>query len=429
MEPNQGKPIETSDFKKFMKSYTARIIVSVIIILLLLIPTQQVAWLIKERKERQEQVNQELKDEWGPEFTLFGAVLEFPLNDKTNSKIYVYPEKSTDHISTDVIERYRGIFKSNLFTATVTSENSFDLTKLKANANYSKINWKGVKLLLATGKNVRFNELTNFVINGETISVAGQNEWNYHLNTVSNSFEILPSENTVKANYKASVNGTQALIYRSLASQSEMKLSSNWKDPAFSGSSLPENGSFKLTPNGFDAKWKTLSEIGSGSKVTENKIRLNTKRGAEIKFITTLDQYQLNERTIKYCILVLTLTFAVFFLVQIVGKTYVHPLHYLMIGLALLLFYSLLLSLSEHLGFNGAYVVSASAIVLLIVWYAKSILNSMKFAIICGLSVVLLYGFLLVLVNLEVYALLVGSIGLLLVLASIMSVTRKLNFE
>lgn len=142
-----------------------------------------------------------------------------------------------------------------------------------------------------------------------------------------------------------------------------------------------------------------------------------------------VDQYQLNERTIKYGILVLTLTFAVFFLIQIMQKMSIHPLHYFMIGLALLLFYSLLLSLSEHFGFNRAYICSAVAIMLLIGWYAKSILNSLKFAVISGISIGILYTFLLVIVNLEIYAMLVGSIGLFFVLTAIMSITRKMNFE
>ena len=419
---------EMSDFKKFMRSYTARIIVSVIIILLLLIPTQQVAWLIKERKQRQDQVIKELKQEWGPELEFYGVVLEIPNNGKKKTLLYVYPEKSSEVISSNVNERYRGIFKANLFTAKINSTNEFDLNKLRSNSEYVNLDWKKARLLLVTGEDVRFNELSKFTINGKEIAIAGQ-MGNYTLLSYSNRFEIPSTENTLHVTYNASANGTESFVYKPIASQSKLRLSSNWKDPSFSGSALPENGSFNVSKEGFSATWKNLSHIGNGSQTSINHIQTKGKSHSEIKFITMLDQYQLNDRTIKYCILVLTLTFAVFFLVQIVGKTYVHPVHYLMIGLALLLFYSLLLSLSEHLGFNGAYLVSAGAIILLVIWYAKSILSSLKFALVCGLSLTLLYGFLLVLVNLEVYALLVGSIGLLVVLAAIMSVTRKLNFE
>jgi inner membrane protein len=421
------KQEEMSDFKKFMRSYTARIIVSVLIIVVMLIPTQQVAWLIKERKSRQDQVTKELKEEWGPELEFFGVVLEIPAVGKKKDLLYVYPERSEEVISTNVNERYRGIFKANLFTADIKSMNHFNLDKIRSNPEHANLDWKRARILLLTGEDVRFNALSKFMVNGKEVSISGQIN-DYRLTSYSNRFDIPLTENELKISYDASANGTESLVYQPISSQSSLELKSNWKDPSFSGA-LPENGSFKNVPTGITAKWKSLSHIGNGSRTTANFVDTHGKARSEIKFMTMLDQYQLNDRTIKYCILVLTLTFAVFFLVQIVGKTYVHPLHYLMIGLALLLFYSLLLSLSEHLGFNGAYLVSAAAIILLVVWYAKAILNSLKFAIVCGLSLSLLYGFLLVLVNLEIYALLVGSIGLLAVLAAIMSVTRKLNFD
>lgn len=432
METNQSNMEnqleQATGLKKFMKSYTARIIISGFIILFLMIPTVQVSFLIQERKHRQDQVTNELKQEWGPEFTLFGLLLEVPKNNKTKDVLYIFPERSEENIDSKVNERYRGIFKANLFTAKVNSKSTFQLEKIRRNPENSNLDWSRARILLVTGQDTRFSELSKMKVDNEEIEVAGQYS-NYELYSHSSRFKIDTSKNKVQVSYSAEVNGTESIIYKPTASQSSLNLTSDWMDPAFSGSLLPENGSFKKEGKQIKASWKNLTHIGSGSQTTINNVSLHGNTFSEIKFITMLDQYQLNERTIKYAILVLTLTFAVFFLVQIVGKTSVHPVHYLMIGLALLLFYSLLLSLSEHLGFNGAYIVSASAIVLLIFWYAKSILNSVKFAAVCGLSITLLYGFLLVLVNLEVFALLVGSIGLLIVLAAIMSVTRKLNFE
>jgi inner membrane protein len=206
-------------------------------------------------------------------------------------------------------------------------------------------------------------------------------------------------------------------------------LASNWNDPAFEGTWLPQGDAVHISDKGFTGTWNSM-KIGSGkSELHLDGISRFAKNYSDIRFLKMVDHYQLNERTIKYGLLVLVLTFAVFFLIQIVGKVTVHPLHYFMIGLALLLFYSLLLSFSEHVGFIPAYIIAAGTIVLLIVWYAKSILKSLKFAFMSGTSLLLLYAFLLVIVNLEIYALIVGSIGLLFVLAAIMSVTRKINFE
>lgn len=427
METNQSSN-QISGFKKFMKSYTARIIISVFIILFLMIPTTQVSFLIEERKNRQDQVTQELKQEWGPEFTFYGTVIEIPRKNKAKDILYIFPEQSKEFMDTKVNERYRGIFKANLFTALVNSSSTFLFEKIKKNAENADLDWSNARILLMTGNQTRFTELSKMTVNERVVEIAGQFT-NHTLYSYTSRFPIDPSTSKLMVRFHAEVNGTGSIIYSPTASKSSFTLKSNWMDPAFSGNSLPKNGSFKKGPNQFTAHWKNLSRIGSESQTSMNSIGPKKRTFSEIKFITLLDQYQLNERTIKYAILVLTLTFAVFFLVQIVGKTNVHPIHYLLIGLALLLFYSLLLSLSEHVGFNMAYLVSASTIVVLIFWYAKAILNSIKFAVVCSMSLTLLYGFLLVLVNLEVYALLVGSIGLLIVLAAIMSVTRKLNFD
>lgn len=432
METNSGKPVTEqpmSDFKRFMRSYTARIIVAGFIMLVLLIPMAHIGWLIQERKMRQDQVTEELKSEWGDELTYYGVALELrtAATDKKKSKvIYIYPETSSDEVSTDVNERYRGIFKANLFTAKINSVNRFDLNKILTNPEYKSIDWSRARITMVTGKDVRIKGLSDFVVNGKAIGVSGQRNENQLL-SYSNYF-FLDSNASVEVKSAAEVHGSCAIKYKPFASKSKMHLASNWKDPSFSGS-LPENNTFKSTAKGFEATWMNTVQLGNGSRISEEYLLTGSSSVSEIKFMTMVDQYQLNERTIKYGILVLVLTFAVFFLIQIIGKTAFHSLHYLMIGLALLLFYSLLLAFSEHLGFNGAYALSASAIILLIVWYAKSILNSLKFAMVSGVSLTLLYTFLLVIVNLEIYAMLVGSIGLLVVLAAIMSVTRKMNFE
>jgi len=425
--PVAERPI--SDFKRFMRSYTARIIVAGFIMLILLIPMANIGWLIQERKMRQDQVTEELKTEWGDELTYYGLALELrtaATSKKKSKVIYVYPETSSDNINAPVSERYRGIFKANLFTATIASVNRFDLNKILTNPEYKAIDWSRVRVMMVTGRNVRFKELSDFVVNGKAVGVSGQRN-DHQLLSYSNYFS-LHSNASVEVKSSAEINGSCAVKYKSFASKSEMHLKSDWKDPSFSGA-LPKNNSFKAKSDGFEASWSNTVQLGNGSRISEDQILVGNSAVSEIKFMTMVDQYQLNERTIKYGILVLVLTFAVFFLIQIIGKTAFHSLHYLMIGLALLLFYSLLLAFSEHLGFNGAYALAASAIILLISWYAKAILNSLKFAMVSGVSLTLLYTFLLVIVNLEIYAMLVGSIGLLVVLAAIMSVTRKMNFE
>jgi inner membrane protein len=450
MEPNNTSPVreQRNAFRDFMRSHTARFIIVGFISLILMIPLSQVGLLIGERQMRQDDVTDELEKEWGGAVTYFGLVIKVPVTEtrryevKDNAKspprmeteviqhtAYIYPESSSDVIQSEVTEKYRGIFSTPIFTATIAGKARFNLSELvKANAG-REINWSKARIGFITNREARFREISGISVNGKLLPVASQDIIESGDDMMLNStdpFHLDPTKTSIiDVSLNTTLNGSQAIRYEPLATKSTMSMQSNWKDPAFAGTSLPTSN---ITENGFQSTWKNMV-IGTGSRLHLDAVPHYTTKFSDVRFIKLVDHYQLNERTVKYGLLVLVLTFAVFFLIQIVGKVAIHPLHYFMIGLALLLFYSLLLSFSEQIGFIPAYLIASITIVVLIVWYARSVLKSMKFAVMSGLSLGLLYAFLLVIVNLEVYALIVGSIGLLFVLAAIMSVTRKINFE
>jgi inner membrane protein len=121
-------------------------------------------------------------------------------------------------------------------------------------------------------------------------------------------------------------------------------------------------------------------------------------------------------------------TFSAFFLSEIINKKRVHPIQYILIGLAIILFYVLLLSISEHLNFDFAYILSAAAITTIITGYSESILKNNRFTLtVCGILVIL-YAYLYIAIQLEDYALIMGSIGLLIVLTTVMYITRKIDW-
>ncbi len=142
-----------------------------------------------------------------------------------------------------------------------------------------------------------------------------------------------------------------------------------------------------------------------------------------------VDEYQQSERSAKYGFLVIGLTFLIFFLIQTISKIDIHPFQYLMIGLALTMFYTLLVSISEHSNFLKAYLIAGTSVVLLITIYSKSILRNVKFPMLICISLTALYAFIYVIIQLENYALLVGSIGLFLILASVMFVSRRIDWS
>lgn len=446
----QTPSVPTGPFREFMRSHTARFIIVGLITLVLLIPLGQIGFLIEERKNRQEEVNQELENQWGGQAAYYGPVIQVPVREVRSFTTaaeknkpshqetevvhytgFIYPESSSEEISTQVTEKHRGIFRMPVFTAEISGKVRFDLSSLQVDAGKT-VDWSRARITLVSGTGVHFQRIDPVKTGDKHYPITSQERFttnDYLLFSSTSPFTINPlTQNTIEITTKLSLNGSQSIHYQPFAEKSIMIMQSNWNDPSFQGH-LPNSNSLRISEKGFSGKWEKLT-IGSGKSTLHiDKLPRNDKQFSEIRFIRPIDQYQLNERTIKYGILVLTLTFAVFFLIQIVGKIVVHPLHYFMIGLALLLFYSLLLSFSEQIGFIPAYILAASTIVLLIIWYARSVLRSLKFAVMSGLSLSLLYAFLLVIVNLEVYALIVGSIGLLVVLAGIMSVTRKINFE
>ena len=147
-----------------------------------------------------------------------------------------------------------------------------------------------------------------------------------------------------------------------------------------------------------------------------------------VSLLQPVDVYQQAERAVKYAVLFVVLTFVVFFLWEIVRGGLLHPIQYLFVGFAICVFYLLLLSISEHAGFGAAYAAAAGATTLLIALYSAYVLGGVKEGILMGCGLATLYGFLYLLLRLEDYALLAGSVGLFLMLALLMLATRRVNW-
>jgi inner membrane protein len=147
-----------------------------------------------------------------------------------------------------------------------------------------------------------------------------------------------------------------------------------------------------------------------------------------VRLLVLADEYQETVRALKYAIMLLSLTFLVLFFYEAMRGVRVHPLQYILIGLALALFYLLLLSISEYLGFKIAYLLSALTIIGLITLYSKSIFKAWRPALLEALILVFVYGFIFVILQLEDYSLLVGSLGLLAILSLVMLVSRKIDW-
>ncbi|WP_017903072.1 cell envelope integrity protein CreD [Pseudomonas asplenii] len=231
--------------------------------------------------------------------------------------------------------------------------------------------------------------------------------------------------------FDLTLQGTGQLQVIPVGKTSSVHLAADWPHPSFIGNYLPAQR--EVTEQGFTANWQTsffstnLHEAMS-SCVDTNRCESFNDRSFGVSLIDPVDQYLKSDRAIKYALLFIALTFAGFFLFEVLKRLSVHPIQYALVGVALALFYLLLLSLSEHLGFGMAYLVSAGACVGLIGFYTCHVLRGLGHGLGFAAALAALYGLLYGLLSAEDYALLMGSLLLFSLLGVFMVLTRKLDW-
>jgi inner membrane protein len=223
------------------------------------------------------------------------------------------------------------------------------------------------------------------------------------------------------------LNGSEQLFFTPLGKQTAVTITSPWKDPAFEGKYLPSDKN--ISDKGFTAKWNVLHyQREIPQSWTENKPSVSESVFG-VKLLQATDSYGKTMRSVKYALLFIALTFCIYFFIELLKGKSVHPLQYILVGFALCIFYTLLLSVSEYLGFDYAYLISAVATVSLIALYTKSLFGQWGIAALFFLFLSMLYGFIYILIQLQDGALLFGSIGLFILLAIIMYYSRRIDWR
>jgi inner membrane protein len=226
------------------------------------------------------------------------------------------------------------------------------------------------------------------------------------------------------------LQGTGSLRVLPVGKTSSVSLGANWPHPSFIGNFLPAKR--EINDQGFTADWQTSFFSTNLQEAMHRCVRGDCEafnsRSFGVSFIDPVDQYLKSDRAIKYALLFIVLTFAGFFLFEVLKSLAVHPVQYALVGVALAFFYLLLLSLSEHIGFALAYLLSASACVLLIGFYVCHVLRSVRHGLSFSAGLAALYGLLYGLLSAEDYALLMGSLLLFGLLGVFMVLTRKLDW-
>ncbi|WP_417443038.1 cell envelope integrity protein CreD [Joostella sp.] len=438
------------------ESITARMGVVGFLLLILLIPLSFVQNLIEERGYRQENVVREINSKWGDEVLLSGAILKVPykkiskvtfFNEKTNQNeqqinerityAYFFPDDLNINSKVTTKPLNRSIYKSVVYTTDINVDGSFPKIDFsKESISEENILWDKITLLIQTSNLKGIRNSAVIKLENDELAMTPIYKPNTQNTLQLNSIESEPLKNAkaiiekdTNFKFNLTVNGSQSLKFIPIGKNTNAKMESNWASPSFDGMFLPEDGSREISENGFKASWKVLQI----NRQFEQEFYGNLPDLREFAFGTNLiipvSEYAKSERASKYGILVIGLTLLVFLLIQLVSKIYIHPFQYVMIGLALIMFYTLLISISEHSSFLKAYIIAAASVLALITLYSKTILNGYKFALMIGGSLLCLYGFIYVIIQLEDYALLVGSIGLFLILAFVMFFSKKIDWN
>jgi inner membrane protein len=231
-----------------------------------------------------------------------------------------------------------------------------------------------------------------------------------------------------------SLNGSSSIRFTPAGRQTTVRLASAWPDPKFEGAFLPAERT--VDAKGFAADWaisyygRTFPQQWTDREGGDSPFEPLAISGAQfgVSLLSPVDQYRLVERSIKYGLLFIVLVFTAFFLFEVLGRVRVHPFQYTLVGAALVLFFLLLLALSEVRSFATAYLAGAAACTGLIAAYAATALRSARRAGVVALELAVIYGMLYVILQQQDYALLLGAIGLFIALALVMFTTRRLDW-
>lgn len=429
MENQENQPKQS-----FFQSTTAKMIMVGILTLILLIPLVLVQDLITERSQRQKEVVSETTSKWGESVYFYGPILKIPYQDPITKKVenaFFFPEKLTNNSVTQIkAPLQRSIYKSNVFTTKMQFEGFYSNPKFYKNSIPNEnIYWDKATIMIRTTNLKSVNDEVKIKIGNENYTFEPRfNESNNDsIQSLETNYINYNSIKNNSFNLNITYNGSKRISIVPIGKSTAAKMTSNWASPSFNGSFIPTDK--KITNTGFDASWKVSHFNRPFAQENFQSLPELSKYAFVVDFITPVDEYQQNERASKYGFLVIGLTFLIFFLIQSISKINIHIFQYVMIGIALIMFYTLLISITEHSSFSFAYSIAGTSVVALISLYSISILKNKKFPTFIAISLSVLYIFIYVIIQLEDYALLVGSIGLFLILASVMYFSRKIEWK
>lgn len=427
---------QSAEFRKKDNLFLKSIIVAALV-LAMTIPGCFVNNLVKERAGRQAEVVAEVSSKWAGKQSVTGPVLVLPYNATVRNKdgaahtetryACVLPDQLniTGHV--DPVVKKRGLYSVALYRSALSLNGRFGRLPLEQlGIDRDAIQWQKARIVVTTSDTRGIDSQVQMTVNNTQVTPESGIPGNSY--TVSGISALIPAPGEDGLTFAISLRlkGSGELFFSPAGKNTVADISSPWKDPAFNGAFLPETSD--ITTSAFHARWH-ITPLANTTPAYWKDTEMNLgSRAFGVDFIQSVDGYKKTSRSVKYCLLFIALTFASFFFCEVLQRLRVHPVQYMLTGLALIIFYVLLLSLSEYTGFNIAYGIAGAATITLIAAYVHTIFGSVKTSLGITGALVALYGYIFVILQSEDYALLSGSIGLFIILAVLMRLSRRINW-
>lgn len=436
---NNDQLTTEKSIKSFWQSTSFKLITVGVLILILLIPSSMVQSIIHEREHLRSNAIMEVNQSWANEQNLTGPILSIPAirRNMVDGKavdiertVHILPEGYI--VEGEITPRTlrRGIYEVVVYDSELRCSGSLDISKAFEGRNYHEIRWSEAYMTIGISDLRGIQNQMTVEWNGNPMEVhPGSRIQSMVSSGVTVPLDLTEgkSDKVYTFAFDLDLQGSSNLTVVPVGTESDIRLRSDWPDPSFSGSFLPDER--EVSEEGFSAHWNVL-ELNRNfpSHWVGSNVSNLSSAALGVTLMLPVDDYQKSLRSAKYAILTLGLTFLIFFLIEVLNKRRIHPFQYLLVGLALVLFYVLLVSISEHTNFNFAYLISSVSIVGLIGLYSTYIFRDRKQSLYLVLILAMLYLFVFVTLQLADYALLLGAVGLLVILATTMYVTRKIDW-
>jgi inner membrane protein len=447
---------KTKKFRNFTSSGGFKIAVLIILVLILLIPVSMVRSLISERSYRSNTAEKEIMEAWGSQFKLYGPIVRIPVVERTevrtktekegekieiittNYTLWVTPNNVDINADFSAQKKRRGIFSVALFSGNLSLSGDFNLERAKAELKQNQtMNLEQAEIIIGLASQKGIRRVIKADWNGSELSFKPGNRsftLGFSGNNGVNALSPFKANGSNTFDIQFAVQGGKSLRALPIGETTRVRVKTDWPSPSFQGGFLPV--SYTLSENGFDAEWEISYLSRSIPLYWISNAGVNNEGSMDwaneyfgVDFFKPLDHYALNTRAVKYAVLFLIIPFLTLFFLEVFSQKAIHPIQYLLSGLANVIFYLLLLSISEHISFSLSYLIAAAALTCMMTLYARSLLETWTRSAYMGLVMALLYLIMYLTLNAEDWALLIGSIAAFVITGVVMFLTRRLDWS